>query len=98
MFSAILFFLFPPCVSATLENVVRSVESIIEASTRAKFGFCSLLAHVALNYSLMLMCKKLFQEGSEEHPELIESAKTVKSWHAFLISLNSRFLSYSFFS
>ena len=86
------------CVSATIEaSVMTSVDLLVDACLKTKESFCVLLACVIQNYSLMMACRKLHQDGSNDSPELLEKSKTIKSWHVFLSSMNDKFMSYNFF-
>jgi len=98
-FTSLLLFTLFFGVSATLqENVLASIEKIAHAFSESKVSFCFLLACVMQNYALMLYCKKLLDEGSDESPEFLSTSKTTKSWHDYLISIKKDFISYHFFT
>jgi hypothetical protein len=89
-----LFFL----ASATMESdISKSIDLIVSASSQAKVGFCTLLACIMYNESIMLACKQLLQDQSDEYPDLLPHSKSIKSWHTFLLSTNDKFISYAFF-
>ena len=97
-FMMLMLLMLPLCVSATIQaSVMSSVDLLVDAISKTKESFCYLLACVIQNYSLMMACRKLYQEGSDEFPELLEKSKRITWWHSFLSSINNKFMSYKMF-